>query len=181
MLPYLTTREHGTRGRYVQGCRCAECRAENAAYARQREKMLRVGYPSNRITSAADVRRHLARLAAAGIGQHTIARICGIRRSTLQAIKNGRKRNVREQTARAILGVQPSRENFAGAALIDAGPTWRLVEQLLREGFTRTRIASELGMKGKPPALQLGRDRVTMRNARAVEKLWRRYMTEAGI
>jgi hypothetical protein len=58
--------------------------------------------------------------------------------------------------------------------MVPARRTWRLIEQLLEEGFSKARIARELGMQ--TPALQLRRARVLARTELAVEKLWRRYM-----
>ena len=34
MTTYYAIPEHGTRARYVRGCRCQACRAANAAYQR---------------------------------------------------------------------------------------------------------------------------------------------------
>jgi hypothetical protein len=59
------------------------------------------------------------------------------------------------------------------AALVPAKRTWERIEWLLDEGFTKSRIALELGRKTR--ALQLNREWVTARNAAAVEALVRRY------
>ena len=48
-------------------------------------------------------------------------------------------------------------------ALVDARPTWRLVQQLQNAGFSTARIARAMGYNGS--ALLLGKTRVTARNA----------------
>lgn len=69
----------------------------------------------------------------------------------------------------ALLRMDPAWCDLHG----EARPTWERIEWLLAEGFSKARIARELGMKR--PALQLNRHRVTVRNAAKVEALWRRY------
>lgn len=58
--------------------------------------------------------------------------------------------------------------------MVPAGRTWRRINQLLEEGFSKARLARELGMH--TPALQIGKTRVLACTELAVAKLWRRYM-----
>lgn len=68
-----------------------------------------------------------------------------------------------------VLEVWPA--DAADGAYVDARATWRLIDDLLAHGWTRTRIARALGSTARTPALQLGRDRVTAAHARAVAAL----------
>lgn len=176
-------REHGTRACFVfgpepgddrsKGCRCEPCRLANAAYARERyrkahrpDETLDPAYVDN-----AEARRHLAWLRDQGVGLRTVAIRSGVGRTALHKIATGRVTRSRPETIDAILAV--GRSAVRGAALVDAGPTWRRIDDLLAHGWTRTAIAAALGQQGNPPSLQLGRERVTAANAHAVEELHR--------
>lgn len=87
-------------------------------------------------------------------------------------IRSGKKKRIRRRTEARILAV--TAEAVAGGALVPAGPTWRRINRLLEEGFTRAEIARRLGYKR--PALQLRKDFVTAKNAAAVERLYCRVM-----
>jgi hypothetical protein len=56
---------------------------------------------------------------------------------------------------------------------VSAAQTWRLIAWLQEEGFTKLRIARELGQKGS--GLQLGKKMITVRNAARVERLYNKY------
>lgn len=60
-------------------------------------------------------------------------------------------------------------DQFAPNMRIPAGPTWELVERLRTAGWTKARISAEIGQDGR--ALQLGRDYITARHARAIANL----------
>lgn len=165
-------KSHGTRVRYVAGCRCDECTLANRTYARARLQAQRSG-DWNGLVDAGAARRHIERLSAAGVGRRTIADISGVADSSIQEIKTGRKKRIRAQTEREILRATPKALN--DASLVPAGRTWKLIEKLLREGFTKGQIARRIGCKRA--ALQLRRDRVTARTALKIEKLYRLVMT----
>jgi len=164
-------RPHGTRIRYVSGCRCGACRAANTAYERGRAKARRRG-DWNGLVSSAAARAHLDALSAAGVGRRTVGDISGVSDSILSAIRRGTKTHVRARTEKAILAV--TAEATGEAALVDAKPTWTKIRKLLREGFTRGEIAVRIGLKTR--ALQLGHERITAKSARRVERLYRQIM-----
>lgn len=121
------------------------------------------------------VRRHLAALAACGIGLHQVARLARLSRQRLQEIARGRglrpdrprRRRLKQATAERILAVMTT--GAAPGARVPAAETWRIVGELLAAGWTKGRIAQALG--AERAALQLGRDRVLRRNADAVRVL----------
>jgi hypothetical protein len=153
-------RPHGHRLRYLAGCRCFHCRRSNSDYERERAAARAAG-DWNGIVDAAPARRHLRVVAAAS----------DVALSVIADVRAGRKLKIRARSERRILAVTPACRG--DAALVPAGPTWERIEWLLDEGFTKGRIALELGRKTR--ALQLNREWVTARNAAAVEALVRRY------
>lgn len=160
-------RPHGDRLRYMSGCRCRDCRAANSAYERSRQAARRAG-EWNGYVSAERARRHLAELAAQGVGRRAVADACDVADSIVAKIKSGKRLQIRAETERRILAV--SADMAADRALIPAGPTWRLLDELIAAGFTKTFIAQRLGYTR---ALQIGRDTVTVKNAARVRRLHR--------
>lgn len=179
-------RDHGTRACYVfgpepgsdraRGCRCEPCKEANRAYARQRDRATRrpdedAGPAYVDATEATD---HLRWLATVGVGLRAVAARTGIGRSALVELRAGRRRRARPATIDRILAV--GRSAAAPGALIDARPTWRLIDDMIRHGYTRTAIARALGSTAAVPALQIGRDQVTAATAARVADLHAEWM-----
>ena len=164
-------RMHGNRLRYLAGCRCLPCRCANARYEQQRLAARRRG-EWNGLVPAGLVRVHLRKLSAAGVGYKSAADAASVARSVVAKIVQGQRRQIRAQTAKRLLAVTPAAR--ADHSTVPAGRTWRRINRLLDEGFSKARIARELGMR--TPALQINKMRVLARTELAVEKLWRRYM-----
>lgn len=162
---------HGDRVRYLAGCRCADCRSANTAYERQRA-LARARGEWNGLVSAERVREHMKALSQAGVGRRVVSDVAGIAETTLSLLVSGKRTKLRAMHERAILAVTPAA--LADRALIDAGPTWRLLDELLGWGYSKTELARELGSKAKVPALQLMRTQVTVRNAYDVERMHQR-------
>lgn len=163
-------RPHGIRLRYMAGCRCLKCRMANSNYETARARARKAG-DWNGLVDAGPARLHLEALSRAGVGYKTAADAASVARSVVARIRTGERLKVRARTAKRLLSVTPDAR--ADSSHVPAGPTWRLIRQLLRQDFTKARIARELGV-GR--ALQFNRRRVLARTALAVEKLWRRYM-----
>ena len=159
------SRPHGTRAKYVvEQCRCDYCRAANAAYYHQTKRRI-----APRTVGAARARRHMLELADQGVGYKTVADAAGIGRSTAFKIVKGEVQHIRPDTEHAILGVTAL--NAADGNYTDAAPTWRLIEQLLDNGWTKDRISAALGNNGR--ALQVNRHRVRVSTAKAIAELAR--------
>jgi hypothetical protein len=156
------------------GCRCLQCRAANSRYETERLRARKAG-EWNGLVDAGPVRVHLKRLARAGVGRRTVSEACDVGQSTLMAVKQGRKTQLRKATADRILAVTPTTARGA-ANLVPARATWLLLEQLLADGFTKAELARRLGFK--TPALQVSRVKVTARTQMRVEKLWFSVMAE---
>lgn len=159
---------HGTRLRYMGGCRCLPCRAANSNYETMRAKRRCVGL-WNGLVSARRARRHMLRLSRAGVGRRTLGQIARVSCSVLFKIRSGQRKQIRALTEKAILSVTASAAR--GRTLVSAKSTWQKIGWLLEEGFTKAELARRMG--AKMPALQLNRERITATNARKIEAIWR--------
>jgi hypothetical protein len=159
----------GTRAKYVAGgCRCLPCRAANSRYECARQAARRRGDWNGRV-SADRARAHLLALSKAGIGRRAVSAASGVSHSSLQAIRTGRKTQIRAQTERRILAVD--RSCCSDHALVDARPAWRRLRQLLADGYPARRLCQFLGYVGG--GLQFGARWITARNALRIERLYR--------
>ena len=165
------TRPHGDRLRYIAGCRCDDCRQANTEYERDRYQA-RLAGDWNGIVKADAARKHLFKLSKAGVGRRAVHAATDIAETVLYDIRRGTKTNIRARTERLILAVTEAA--ISDKSLVDAGPTWKLLDQLLAAGFTKTRLAHELGRQTH--YLQLNKIKVTARNAYAVERMHVRLM-----
>lgn len=160
----------GTRVRYYGGCRCFDCRRANSAYEAER-KLARARGECNGIVSAERARAHLDWLSAQGVGRRTAADSAKVASSIVCEIASGQRPNIRQQTERRILAVTITAA--ADGASIDAAATWVLLDELLASGYSKTRLATELAGRWTK-ALQLSRDRVTVRNAALARQVYDR-------
>ena len=172
--PATKLKEHGTRSRYKQGCKCDDCRRANRDYVRHRTRE-NIWGRTNKIIDAYPARRHLFELEGKGIGLRVIAEITGCSRSYLQDVRRGVREKMREQTLARILEV--GEDAKADGHLVDAKPAWRLINKLIKQGWTRGKIALMLG--NKTPYLQLGKKKITARTEYDVQKLYRK-LTSPG-
>lgn len=169
-------RPHGVRLRYIAGCRCGDCRQANSRYETFRAAARKAG-DWNGIVAAAPARAHLALLSSAGVGRRVVCDVSGVADTVLTEIIAGRKAQIRARTERAILAVTVAAA--ADGAYIDAKPTWKLLDALIADGYSKTELARRLGYATH--ALQLKRTQVTVRNAYDVQRLYERLqMCDAG-
>lgn len=157
----------GDRLRYMAGCRCGDCRQANTAYERTRAAARKAG-DWNGIVGAGRARAHMAALSLQGVGRRTVCDVSGVAETVLTEIIAGRKARIRARTERAILAV--THQAAADGALISAEETWRMLDELLAQGYTKTELATALGYKNR--ALQLKRHQVTVRTAFEVHRLY---------
>lgn len=172
IAPYVGTKPCGTRSRYTLGCRCDECRRANTDYEKHRAHA-RANGDWNGLVPAAKVRAHVRKLARQGVGTRIVSECSGVSRSALNGIMAGKRYFIRARNEKKILAVTTAMRG--DKTLISAAGTWKLIDALLAEGFTRQYLARELGYTGR--GLQLGRERITVRNAARVAALHRRLTT----
>jgi len=179
----VTQREHGTIACYRwgvaygkqdwrKGCRCQDCRTAvkiyNVKLNRRRERGEEI------LHDATEVREHILWLRTQNVGMRAIEAATGLRRGTIGKIASGQTKRCRAETIAKILAVGTHRR--APGALVDARPTWRLINDMLRNGFTKTQIAAELGSTAERPALQLKRDLILQSTADEVQEMYDRLM-----
>ena len=169
------TNRHGTRSRYIAGCKCLLCRAANSRYSSERERLRKAG-DTRDIVPALAARAHILRLAKKGIGYKQVSAAASVAISIMAQIRNGKRLRIRQSTERAILAVDESARG--DAALIPAGPTWRKLNDLIERGFTKTQLGAWLGSTAKVPSLQVNARRITARTAMKVERMC--ALLEAG-
>lgn len=167
------TRPHGDRLRYMAGCKCFKCRRSNSDYERMRQAA-RLAGDWNGIVPADAARAHLIKLARAGVGRRAVGDVTDISDSILHEIRHRRRLKIRARTERTILAVTAALAR-TDQAKVSASRAWRLLKQLIDEGYTKAAIAKLLGYRS--PALQLRRDRITVRNEQRVIALHRRLTT----
>ena len=167
-------RAHGTRVKYVHdGCRCADCTAANTAYALAREREARAraaGYDIEpRLIDAQPAQDRLKLLRRNGIGARTVEELTGISRSTLREITSGQTQRIRPETFDLIM--QITYDDRPLGTMVDARPTWQLINKLVRKGFTKVAIATAIA--GKPTQqLQISKHLVTLRIERRVQQVY---------
>lgn len=162
-------RAHGDRLRYMAGCHCFLCRRANTAYEAAR-KIARAAGEGNGIVPAGKALAHLKQLSAQGVGRRSVGAASDVGDTVLSDIISGRKVRIRASTERAILAV--TKAAAGDRALISGRATWKMLDELIADGYTKTELARHLGSNGKTPALQLKREVVTVRSAYLVERLF---------
>lgn len=159
-------RDHGERAKYVvEGCRCLACSLANRIYAAENE-LARL-YGEVDLVPADKVRAHLRALGEQGVGYKQAAKVAGSSKSATMKILNGTTARVRSDTAARLLAVTPA--DVAQGQYVDAAETWSYVGTLLELGYPKAWISFHIGQGGR--ALQLGKARVTKRNADAIKAL----------
>jgi hypothetical protein len=165
------SRSHGDRLCYMAGCRCVPCRAANSRYETERAAARKAG-DWNGLVPADKARRHILKLSKANVGRRALSDVTGTAQSIIAAIRSGKKQQIRKRTETRILAVTPAA--VSGGAIVPAARTWKLINRLLSEGFTKGEIAQLLGRKTRN--LQIRKDRVTAKTAAAIERLYQRIM-----
>ncbi len=161
-------REHGSRARYISGCRCLRCRAANSRYSCARQAARYLG-DCRDVVSAERALRHIRALSMQGIGYKAVADAASVAHGIVADILAGRRTRIRKSTESKILSVDSYAR--AGGSLVPAGETWELLNKLIGRGYSKAQLARWLGYKH--PALQIRADWITYRRAVDVEKLYR--------
>lgn len=163
--------EHGHRWAYARGCRCDPCTDANNEEARRLER------EGTDLVDARPAREHLRRLIGRGAAQKALARAAGVNPKSIAAIAGGEVSRIhpdREQLVLALSLDTAAAHTAPGrhGELVDAAPTWRLIDWMVLRGWPKAWISREIGQDGR--ALQLRRDRISCANAEKVAELDRR-------
>lgn len=163
---------HGTRIKYMAGCRCVPCRAANSTYESSRLRARKNG-EWNGLVDAAPVRKHLRKLSKAGIGRDTVSDITGIGVTTIDELRTGKQKNIRSLNAKKILNV--GFDAMPESALVSIKETRKNVNELKKEGFTERSLAERLGYKSN--SLQL-KSKITAKKALRIKRFYNQLMAE---
>lgn len=174
-LPPAERHAHGTRARYVTGCRCAPCTIANRDYARGRY-LAQCRGDWNGLVEASKAREHLMQLSKLGVGRRAVQAASDVALTVLEDVRSGKKTRIRARTEKAILEVNAGA--MSDGALVPAKETWKQIRKLLSLGYTKSEIAKELGSKAKVPSLQVRKDQVLARTAQAVRRFYHQVMEE---
>ena len=170
---------HGSRTGYVKGCRCDPCTEANRNDHSQRSDRQAAGHPATDWVPATAARGHLRILAGRGAQTKPLARATGLNVKTIEGLLSGTTQRIHPGTEQAVLqvGLAQVRAAAQPGTSVSAGPTWTLIDSMLRRGWPKAWIARELG---QGTSLQLSRNAVSAENARRVEELHRRLGPRAA-
>lgn len=177
-----TASRHGTRAAYVAGCRCPEAREANRRYAHERKHRTaraEFGAADPYTVPAARAVEEIARLRRNGWSLRRIEAATRIGRDHIQRILGRTSRPLKRVRWATYIALRDLADAppLAGGQLVDATGTWRRLHALIALGYPQTWLARELGL-GR--ALQLNRERVTVRNAEKVAALYDRLSMTPG-
>lgn len=176
-MPSPDRYEHGTRSRYVAAkCRCQLCRDANTAHRKVRVQAQKQGQ-FNGLVPTAPVRQHIVALQAQGVGLKRIADKAGVARSIPQLILNGKRTQIRNETALSLLGVTNSAKSDR---FVPAGLTWMRIYCMVADGVPKTVIARRLGSRAKVSMLSLRHDIVATQSHIKVRRVWLAHEEECA-
>lgn len=132
---------HGTRARYLRGCRCVQCRSAHAqyVYAQWRGQIAP-------LVLAAQAKAKLEQLARAGVGHRRAADLAGVSERTVLRIRLGQTLRIHATVEAAILGIRPSLAHGCYVDIPQAAIAKRWLLSLLGEDFTAAQIAPTIGV-----------------------------------
>jgi hypothetical protein len=167
---------HGKRSTYTAGCRCERCRTAQRTYVREwlrKEARIRYGIEEriDPYIDATEARDHLIWLQSKGIGRRLAAQHARLAPSTITKIRTGTIKTIRPETAARILAVNLTA--LPERATIDGTKSARQIDELLEAGWTKVALARAITGNPNTKALQVHRERITIRNAERIDRIWR--------
>lgn len=153
--------------------------AERAAHARWAARRRRLqGYGEwQPFVDAEPIRAHLRSIQETGLPLRVATERMGLSPSAVHYVlwgdgNHGPGKQVRRETAEAVLGYWPTLDHFPDSARIDPTGTVRRVQALEVLGFGRLMIGSRVGMPRASFSRALRGQRVTAQVARAVQAVY---------
>lgn len=153
---------HGTGTGYTKGCRCQPCTEARRGREAARADRVRAGLPGTDLVDANPARGHLRILEARGASRKALARAAGVNVKTVTETLDGTLRRFTPDVAGRLtcLTIEAAREAALPGrhgGLVDPGPVWEQLDEMLAAGWPKAWIARELGKKSG--AIQLRRHR----------------------
>lgn len=173
-LPQASQLQHGTRGRYVSGCRCDFCRKANREYAKRRA-LAQIRGDWNGLIPTDGVRAHLQRLSKIGIGKRTIQEASKVSLTVIEEIRSGKKTMVRARTAKKLLAVTEANKKVK---FVSADETWRMLRHLCKLGYSKAEISERLGNKTR--AIQIRKTIIEVETAAKIQRLYKEILEEVA-
>lgn len=180
--------QHGVTCYRQHGCRCRDCRVVLADYARNRYRLKAQGRFVDRYVPAAPVREHVLALKAQGVGWSQTATLAGVKKSTVARLLHGRTgaegdprrgemlQRISRDTADRILAVRADLTTMSKNAKIPARGARRRMQALMARGWSRQKIARQMGMLPENFHRLMLEDSVTVRVhlalAETYERIW---------
>lgn len=145
--------KHGTKMRYLAGCRCRRCRAGNARYE-QKLNLARKLYGPNDLVSSERVLAHLRYLKTFGMGHKTVAKHAHVSKTALAEMIWYGRQHVRRRSENRILAVQPTLDTLPRSVNIPAKETVEKIKQLTLWGYPKSLITRD-GLGNESMVLQV--------------------------
>lgn len=172
-----TPHSHGTRACYVADrCGCDPCTEANRAYNANRTRQQLYGRWDN-LVDAEPARQHVRALMAQGMGWKAVASASGLRNSSV--ITNllygkGNRPPTRRLQPDKVARILAVRLQLADHQLTDAAGTTRRLRALVALGWSRQRLAGQLGIgpSNFTPLVDGSRTKVIVATQRAVYALY---------
>lgn len=164
---------HGTRSRYVAGCRCEPCAAANRKYASLRERYGWADQVAARWVDPCHAYAHILWLRTQGVGLRMISDQSGVARSTLAQL--ARRERISADTQARILAVLPT------PSRVDGTGTRRRLQALIAIGHTGASLADRIGWsRTNIWNLILGDGLVSARTAAKVTSVYDQLWNQPG-
>lgn len=174
MVPEISSaNQHGCMIAYRHGCRCFKCRVAYSDYIHEVRKRIKAG-TADFVVSGSIVRQHLRELSLNGMGLRAVAECTGISREHLQDIKHGRR--LRQSTEVRIMRIHADQLKSAGAWM-DAASAHSDVQNMLAAGWTKARIAHEMGIKS-PSLKWWGKKKIRVSTRVRLTAVYQRFKQE---
>lgn len=132
---------HGTRARYVAGCRCPECGHANRVYLDDYKAGRAI--EGRRTVPAYAVVTHIAALRASGVELTAIARLTGFSVHHLRSVARGGYSRVTRRLHDAVLSIQPG--DYSENSLVPAAVAAEVYDAIKAAGVETQAIAKAFG------------------------------------
>jgi hypothetical protein len=169
------------------GCRCFPCRVTHARYQGNRTRQIAYGRWDAGLVDATPVREHLVYLSSCGIGYGRVAELAGVSRTSLAKVLRGSQggteggqqspRRIARESAEKVLAVRADFGSVADGALVSSRGARRRIEALGARGWSKSRVAHELGWTPGNLHKIFERDHVSAGTHRALDALYNQLAT----
>lgn len=150
-------------------------RAAHNRWARRRRRLIAMGQWEP-FVDAEPIRQRVRALNQTGMPTNALALRLGLPESALEHLMWKRdgvaSKDVRRETAEAVMGYWPTLEDFPANSLIDGTGVRRRVQALMTLGWTRRALASKAGISERSLSRALHKGRVTAELTRQVSSVY---------